>query len=112
MKIHFAANGIELTGDLEKYANSKIARLARKVPRRQRTYASFKIVFTQVFRKGTKQCTCNLSLWLDDTELKAEETTQHMYAALDIAVVHVEQQLKDYVRRNRWRPLGKFRGED
>jgi putative sigma-54 modulation protein len=111
MKIHFAADGIELTVELEKYANSKIAHLARKVPRRYRTYASFKVVFSQVIRKGTKQCTCDLNLWIDDTDLRAEETTQHMYASLDIAAVHIEQQLRDYLRRKRRGLLGKFRDD-
>ncbi len=112
MKTHFAAEGTELTAELERYARSKIARLTRRVPRRLKTYASCKVAFAQKSVKGTKFSTCTLSLWLDDTELKAEETTQHLYAALDIAAVHVEQQLKVYVRRNRRGPLGKFRSGD
>lgn len=112
MKTHFAAEGTELTGELERYAKGKIAHITRRVPRRLRTYASCKVAFAQKTVKGTKFSTCTLTLWLDDTELVAEETTQHLYAALDIAVVHIEQQLKDYVRRNRRGPLGKFRSGD
>jgi len=42
---------------------------------------------------------------LGETRFRSEETTQHMYAALDIAVVHVERQLADHLAKQPKRPL-------
>ena len=90
-----------MTGELEKYADRKIARLARKVPRRFRASAVCDVMFTQTKRKESKFSTCTITIPLDGWSIESKETTQHMYAALDIAVVHVEQQLKDYARTQR-----------
>ncbi|HSX30773.1 MAG TPA: HPF/RaiA family ribosome-associated protein [Candidatus Saccharimonadales bacterium] len=109
MKIHLNATGLELTGDLEKYAGGKLAKLAKRVPRKLRVHADCTVTFTLKRKKGAKFNTCTIVLKLDGTELKAEETTLHMYAALDIALVHVRQQLKDYVAKQRSRrPLARL----
>jgi ribosomal subunit interface protein len=99
MKIHFSVKGIDLTRDLEKYTNHKLTRITRRIPRKLRTAAGYDIAFACVTRRGEKLNTCTIKLTVDDVELKASETTQHMYAALDIATVQIEQQLKDRVRR-------------
>jgi len=102
MKVHLSASGFELTTELEKYANAKIAHLTRQVPRKQRGAAACQIHFAQVRKKKeTVFSTCGITFSLGDTELKAEETTLHMYSALDIAAVHVEHQLKDYAAKQR-----------
>jgi len=101
MKINFSANGLELTSELEKYANRKVSRIARRVPRGLRSTAGCHVVFAQAIRKGIKFSTCTITLAFDGNELKAQETTQHMYAALDIATVQIEQQLKDCARKRR-----------
>lgn len=105
MKIYLNATGFDLTTDLEKYANVKIARLARKVPRSLRASAACSVHFTQTRKKGTKFNTCSISFRLDDNELKAEETTLHMYSSLDIAAVHIGHQLKDFVAKRGRRRL-------
>jgi len=82
---------LDITGELERYANRKVAGLAKRVPRKLRPQAECQVHFAQVQRKGVKHNTCTVSFMLDDTRLKGEETTLHMYTALDIAVVHVER---------------------
>jgi len=101
MKLLFSATGFTLTGELEKYATNKLARLTRQVPRQLRPAASCALDFTLVQQPDVKFSTCALTLTMDGESFKAEETTQHMYAALDIAVVHLEQQLKDYAARHK-----------
>ena len=101
MTIGYSTKGLELTNELEKYANGKVVRLRRRIPRRLRAHASCKVAFVQVTRKGTKFSTCEVTLALDRVEFKAKETTLHMYAALDVAAVYIEQQLRDYVRTQR-----------
>jgi len=104
MKIRLSASGLELTAELEKYTHAKIVRLSRKVPRGLRAQSLCDVHFVQTRRKGSKINTCVVAFTLDDTKLKAEETTLHMYAALDIAIVHLEHQLTDYIA-NRKTPL-------
>jgi len=99
MKIHFSVQKFDLTPELEKYASVKVIRLVRRLPRRPRSTADCHIHFSQRQKKDVKFNTCSLTLKLADAELQATETTQHMYAALDIAVVHIEQQIRDYETR-------------
>ncbi len=103
MKIGYLARGFELTGELEKYAGSKLARINRKIPRRFRAQAACNVAFAEATRKGVKLNTCSMTLTLLDAEFTATETTRHMHSALDIAAVQIEQQLKDYARvHRRW----------
>ncbi len=101
MKVHIAAKGLELTDELEKYAHHKLARLNRKVPRRLRAEAGYELSLTQTTSKGAKYNTCSIVLTLGEHECMAKETTLHMHAALDVAVVQIEQQLKVLPRRRR-----------
>ncbi|HEY4161339.1 MAG TPA: HPF/RaiA family ribosome-associated protein [Candidatus Saccharimonadales bacterium] len=107
MKIRYMAQGFELTGELEKYAGGKLARLNRKVPRRFRAKAACEVAFTQTTRKAVKVNTCSIVFKLPDAEFTAKETTRHMHAALDIAAVQIEQQLKDYAGSHRRWPFRK-----
>lgn len=105
MKIHITVSGLDLTSELEKYANVKIARLSRRVPKGLRASASCTVHFSQVRKKGAKFNTCIVSFELDGAELKSEETTLHMYSALDVAAVHLEKQLVDFAAQQGGRSL-------
>jgi ribosomal subunit interface protein len=93
MKISLTAEHFELTPELEKYAATKCAAIARRIPRGMRATARCSAVFSHTQRKGAAYNTCSISCTVGDTTWKATETTQHMYAALDIATVHLQQQL-------------------
>lgn len=101
MKVRYSATGYELTRELEKYASAKVTKFTRKLPRRVRGAADCEVSFAQTRRGESKFNTCTVNLRFDDTVLTASETTLHMYAALDIAAVHIEQQLKSYLRSNK-----------
>lgn len=105
MKTHFIASGFELTGELEKYAQHKLVEIGRRVPRSIRAEVNCTIHFDQKQKKDDKFSTCTVVIVLPDTELHARETTLHMYAALDIATVNINQQLRDYAVRTRARGL-------
>ena len=107
MKVHLSANGFELGSELEKYADGKAADLYKEIPRPLRADAVCDIQFTQRTVKRTKISTCTLKLKIGGDEFRAEESTQHMYAALDIAVVHVERQLSDHLARKQSGGRGK-----
>jgi ribosomal subunit interface protein len=108
MKIHLAANGLELNGELDKYAHKKLTRLNRKVPRRLRTEAGCEVTLAQATRRGVRSCTCEIVLSLGEDVLTAKECTQHLHTALDVAAANIEQQLKSYAHR-RTRLLSAFR---
>jgi len=105
MKVRFTADSFTITTELKKYANTKIAQLARKVPRRLRAGATCYVQFSQIRRKAGEFNTCSIRFIVDGAELKAEETTLHMYSSLDIAAVHVGHQLKDFVAKRDKRHL-------
>lgn len=105
MKLKLTASGFDLSTELEKYAAKKAERLERIIPKQLRNRASCTVDFRQVTRKNTKINTCTLTLIVADETLQAKESTVHMYAALDIACVHVAQQLSDYAAAHRKRRL-------
>lgn len=105
MEIRLTTHGFEITAELEKYLVAKQAIIRRNVPRAQRSHASCQFHFTQTLLAGVKSNTCSITIRLSDVELKAKETTRHMYAAVDIATVHMEQQLKGYASTHRKRFL-------
>jgi len=99
MNIRMSASGFELSAELEKYAKAKMAHLAKRVPRTLRAEALCDIHFVQVRKKSTELNTCSFSLTVEGNRLRSEEATPHLYTALDIAVVHVEHQLADYLAK-------------
>jgi ribosomal subunit interface protein len=101
MKIRFTAEGFDISTELDKYAGRKVAQMARHVPRKAKAEADCEIHFTQSEHAGVKHSTCVVTFKIGEQELKAEETTQHMYAALDIAAVRIEQQLESYVKHQK-----------
>jgi ribosomal subunit interface protein len=102
MTVRFTAVGFDLDAELDKYAARKVAHMSRHVPRKEKADAVCEVQFTHGKRKGIKYSTCAITFKLHEAnELKAEETTQHMYAALDIAAVRIEQQLEDFAKRQK-----------
>lgn len=95
MRIYVAAKGLELTGDLEKYARGKLARLNRKIPRKLRAGAGCEVLLRQRKRAGVQLQTCEIVLSVGPELFRAKETTRHMHAAVDVAAANVEQQVKD-----------------
>jgi ribosomal subunit interface protein len=98
MHIEITTQGLELTQELDKYTQSKLGRIARLVARLSQHGSSTicAVRFTQTHTKETKVNTCTLKVTLGSETFTAEETTQHMYAALDIVTRQIEQQLKAY----------------
>lgn len=101
MKVRLTSTGYDMTSELEKYADGKAADMAKPLSHKYRATADCWIHFTSVKKKGVVYHTCTVTFRVQDTELKTEETTLHMYAALDIASAHIEQQLEDYVARRK-----------
>lgn len=91
--------GFVTTEDLDKYLRAKLARLDRYIPRRERPTTLIEVILTEQ-GSSTPLRTCQLTLKLRRDELRAKETTQHMYASIDIATADMEQQLRLHRRHN------------
>lgn len=105
MIIRQTATGLDLTPELERYATKKIKQLGRIVPRPVRKHTICHVDFSRKVRGAYKYNTCTLTLEITDAQLRAVETTQHMYASLDVAAVHMQHQLGDYAARIRKRRI-------
>jgi ribosomal subunit interface protein len=105
MKIRMSAEGFDLSRELEKYTSAKVAHLEKAVPRKFKVEATCEVHFAQTHKKDVKFNTCSITVILDDTQLKAAETTQHMYSALDIAAVHIESQLDAFAAQQKKHPV-------
>ena len=88
------AEGFDLTPKLQKYTASKVKDIQKYIPRKAREAAVLAIHFKEA-KKGQEK-TCTLALQLPQDTLAAKETTTHMYAAFDIAVVEIRRQLAEY----------------
>lgn len=89
-----SAEGFDLTPKLQKYTAGKVKDIEKYIPRKSRQAAVLAIHFKEA-KKG-KEKTCTLALQLPHETLAAKETTTHMYAAFDIAVVEIRRQLAEY----------------
>jgi ribosomal subunit interface protein len=98
MTTHYVVQGFELTNDLERYTKRKLARLNRKIPRKARIDAACDITFSRTKHNEGRIESCTLLLRLPTVTFTAKEVTQHMHAALDIAIVQIERQLEEYER--------------
>jgi putative sigma-54 modulation protein len=105
MKTHITARGFELNAELNRYIRHKLAELNRKLPRGVRAEIACTLTLTQKHRKDGDTKTCAIVLQLPNEKLQAQETTQHMYAALDIVAEAMSEQVRAYKTRNRRRGL-------
>lgn len=90
------AEKFELNPELQKYTRKKLNGLEKYIPKKAREAAHMDVRFKQLQKKDKKQSTCELTLHLPHANLFAKETTQHIYAALDIATAHIHEQLVAY----------------
>jgi ribosomal subunit interface protein len=96
LKIVLTTEKFELEPELQKYAQKKLNGLERYVPKSARESAHIEVRFKQENLKNKKHSTCELTLHLPHENLFARETTQHMYAAVDIAAAHIREQIVSY----------------
>jgi len=90
----FSADGFESLPKLKKYCSTKLVTLEKYVPRRARASAKLDVRFWLDHAK--RQKTCRLVLVLPEAVLTVTETTDHAYAALDIAAAEIKRQLAEY----------------
>ncbi len=85
-----------LTPELEKYAIRKLAWVERAMPRSEREVVRVGVRFRQRMVAGEKQNSCKLTLTSPKHSFTAQETTVHLYSALDIVAAALRADLKRY----------------
>lgn len=96
MKTQLQVRGFEPNAELYKYLRHKLAEINRRLPRSIRTRVACVVTLSQRHRKAGDMKTCAVRLTLPHGRLEARETTQHMYAALDIVVEQITVELRGY----------------
>ncbi|MFA5004152.1 MAG: ribosome-associated translation inhibitor RaiA [Candidatus Saccharimonadales bacterium] len=96
LKLTIEGVHINLDGDLEKYANKKIGGLEKYVPKRARESAHAEVILKRVPSKDKNKFCCEITLHLPHEILNCKETTQHLYAAIDVASAKARHQLQKY----------------
>lgn len=91
-----AVGKFTLGPDLEKYTSGKLDDVEKEIPRNLRRYAHIEVRFESRVVSGKRENTCAMDLRLPREVFTATETTQHIYAALDIAAADIAEQLIAY----------------
>ncbi len=89
-----SAEGFDLTPKLQKYTTGKVRAIEKYIPRHARQAAVLAVHFKMA--KRGKEKTCTLALELPLETLAVRETTDHMYAALDMTTNEIRRKLADY----------------
>lgn len=87
---------INLDSDLEKYATKKIGGLEKYIPKRARESAHAEVILKRVPSKDKNKFLCEITIHLPHEVLNCKETTQHLYAAIDVSSAKAQNQLRKY----------------
>jgi ribosomal subunit interface protein len=96
MKLELSGIDYTISPKLHLYAEKKVQKLEKYVPRSARASAHVEVRLKQKLVKGVNHSTCEITLHLPHENLQASETTQHMYAAVDVATAHLRNQIASY----------------
>lgn len=96
LQLSIEAEHVKLDDDLQKYARKKVSSLEKYIPRASRASARVEVRLKQVKAKDKNSSTCELTLHLPHQILNCSETTQHIYAAIDIASATLREQIVKY----------------
>ena len=95
-RIEVSGLHMSVNDDLHKYVTKKIGKLDQYMSRhaRESVHANVKLKATKI--KTRKQATCEVILHLPKDTITTQETTQNMFAAVDIVEQKLKNQLKKY----------------
>ncbi|MDD7363015.1 MAG: ribosome-associated translation inhibitor RaiA [Peptoniphilus sp.] len=91
MRIEFYGKNIELTSALKNQAEKKLSKLDKYFSEEVEAKATFSTI------KGDH--TTEITVFLPSSIIRAEETTEDMYASIDLAVDALERQVRKYKTR-------------
>ena len=95
-KMEIQGVNLKIDANLRKYAEKKIGKLDKYIPRHARDSVHVKVYLKERVIKTKKECTCEVMLVLPKESINTKESTINMYAAIDIVETKLKNQLKKY----------------
>lgn len=96
LKLTIEGIHMNINPDQGKYIRKRMNRLEKYVPRRARASAHAEVTLKKQPLKARHNFTCEISLYLPQEILNCQETTQHPYAAIDVATAKLQTQIEKY----------------
>lgn len=86
----------DLDKDVTKYALKKIGKLDSYMPRHARKSARAEVRITESKGQKKRETTCEVTLYVPNTQIAAKEQTVNTFAAIDIVEEKLKSQLRKY----------------
>ncbi len=98
--IDISARNFELNDKTRRYIKSKIGRLDRYMPRRNRKNVRAEVKLIENRRSSNEKYTFETVLHIGRNQLTAKESTINMYAAIDIVEAKLKNQLRKFKEKH------------
>jgi putative sigma-54 modulation protein len=95
-KFELTATHMELDDRLKKYVTKKLAGMDKYLSKQVRPSAHLEVRLKEHSSKGQKQAICDVTLHLPHGTIKIRETTQNIFASIDIVEAKLKQQIRRY----------------
>jgi len=95
-KFELSATQMELDERLKKYATKKLAYIDKYLSKHVRSSAHLEVRLKEHKSGGQKQSVCDVLLHLPHDTIKIRESTQNIFASIDIVEAKLKQQVRHY----------------
>lgn len=95
-KFELSATHLELDERLKKYVTRKLANIDKYLSKHIRPSAHLEVRLKEHKSSGQKQSVCDVTLHLPHGTIKIRESTQNIFASVDIAEAKLKQQVRRY----------------
>lgn len=95
-KFELSATHMELDDRLKKYVTRKLANIDKYLSKHIRPSAHLEVRLKEHKASGQKQSVCDVTLHLPHDTIKIRESTQNIFASIDIAEAKLKQQVRRY----------------
>lgn len=95
-KFELSATQMELDDRLKKYVTKKLANIDKYLNKRIRPSIHLEVRLKEHKSNGQKQSVCDVLLYLPHDTIKIRESTQNIFAAVDIVEAKLKQQIRHY----------------
>ncbi len=94
-KIEIEGVHMEVDDNIRRYVLKKIAKLDKYLPKQAKESAHAEVILKSKESKGNRS-TCEVTLFLPKETINVKESTQNIYAAIDIVEAKLKHQIEKY----------------
>jgi len=95
-KFELSATHLELDERLKKYLTKKLANIDKYLSKHVRPSAHMEVRLKEHKSSGQKLSVCDITFHLPHDTIKIRESTQNIFASVDIVEAKLKQQVKHY----------------